>query len=45
MEKNYKDFYFKVVNQKGELQATFKRRWQAEKFAEDYNYIVKKVEL
>lgn len=41
----YKDFYFEVVNQKGILQATFSRRWQAEKFAEEYGYIVRRIDL
>ena len=41
----YKDFYFEVVNDKGRLEATFARRWQAEKFAEEYGYTVRKVNL
>ena len=48
MEYTYKDFYFAVVDNKGRLQATFSRRWQAEKFVEEYknhNYTVIKINL
>lgn len=45
MAQAYKDFYFEVVNSKGVLQATFQRRWQAEKFAEEHGYTVVLVEL
>ena len=31
---------FKVTNNKGQIQAEFLRRWQAEKFAEQYGYKV-----
>ena len=31
---------FKVTNHRGQIQATFLRRWQAEEFAEKYNYKV-----
>jgi len=31
---------YKVINHRGQVQATFIRRWQAEQFAEKYNFKV-----
>lgn len=45
MKHQYKDFYFEVINDRGQLQATFARRWQAEKFAEQYGFQVVLVDL
>ena len=42
--KQYKDFYFEVTHN-GRLVATFRTRWQAEKFAEEYGYKVTMIEL
>lgn len=45
MKHQYKDFYFEVINNRDQLQATFARRWQAEKFAEEYGFKVVKVDV
>jgi hypothetical protein len=45
MAQMYTDFYFAVINNRGKLQATFSRRWQAEKFAEEYGYTVVMINL
>lgn len=42
--RTYNTNHFEVVNNKGVLQATFLRRWQAEEFAKKYNCIVVNVE-
>ena len=31
---------YKVIDNRGQIQAIFLRRWQAEKFAEEYGYNV-----
>lgn len=44
--KGYEDFYFEVRNERGKLQATFKRLWEAEQYAEKHEgFIVNKVYL
>lgn len=45
MKHQYKEFYFEVINDRNQLQATFARRWQAEKFAEQYGFQVVRVDL
>lgn len=42
----YKDFYFEVRNGRGRLQATFARRYEAEKYAEGHSdFVVLKIDL
>ena len=42
----YKYFYFEVRNEKGRLQATFSRRWEAEKYAEGHkDWKVTKIDI
>lgn len=42
----YKDFYFEVRNIRGQLQATFSRRWEAEKYAEGHGgFWVQRVDI
>lgn len=44
--KEYKDFYFEVRNEKGRLQATFSRRWEAEKYADGHKgWSVTKIDI
>ena len=39
------EFYFEVRNERGKLQATFSRRWEAEKYAEGHeNLTVTKID-
>ena len=40
---NIKDYCFIVVNKRNEVQAMFIRRWQAEKFANEYGFEVKEI--
>ena len=42
----YKDFYFEVRNIRGQLQATFARRYEAERYAEGHaDFLVIKIDL
>ena len=38
-----KEISFEVINERNEVQAMFVRRWQAEKFANEYGYEVKEI--